>query len=77
MIQLCSSDRTITFITRKRRFPIKIALFMTNAEGQTFVRVAVHPPWPGFSHCHLNAAFSRSSAFDNIAAVTIEGHRYA
>ena len=76
-IQLGPSDPTIHFVTRRRLFPIKIVFAMTlsKARGQTFQRVAIYPPWPAFSHGQLYVAFSRSSAFDNIAVAINDGHR--
>jgi hypothetical protein len=61
-IKLAPSDTNLPFVLERHQLPLWLAYSMTinKAQGQTFERVGINLPSPGFSHGQLNEAFSRA-----------------
>ncbi|XP_065671757.1 ATP-dependent DNA helicase PIF1-like [Hydra vulgaris] len=67
-IQLAPSDSNLTFVLKRRQFPVRLAYSMTinKSQGQTFDRVGVYLNKPCFSHGQLYVACSRTRAFNSL-----------
>ena len=64
----------MSFVLKRRQFPLKLAFGMTinKAQGQSLQKVGVYLPSECFSHGQLYVAFSRAKAADGLK-VLVEG----
>nr|XP_012563644.2 ATP-dependent DNA helicase pif1-like [Hydra vulgaris] len=67
-IQLAPSDSNLSFVLKRRQFPVRLAYSMTinKSQGQTFDRVDVYLKKPCFTRGQLYVACSRTRAFNSL-----------